>query len=198
MTTVVTYIEVQPGRTSQAIKLLNDYRERTRGESGLASPSGVVVLQEIHRKNRFVVVESWEDDAAFQARKGADLREIHNCPNDQRIHTNFAVGPSQPPPATALYLVTHVDVPPPRREETETLLKRIAEQSPSHQGNLRYDVFQQHAPRTNHFTVVECWADENAFAAHEAQADTLQYREALGPMLGAPYDDRLYRQLKES
>jgi quinol monooxygenase YgiN len=95
-------------------------------------------------------------------------------------------------------LVTHVDVPPPRREETEILLKRIAEQSLTHPGNLRYDVFQQHAPRTNHFTVVECWADESAFAAHEAHSATLQYREALGPMLGAPYDDRLYRRLKES
>jgi quinol monooxygenase YgiN len=188
-TTVVTYIEVQPGRTSEAIKLLNDYCG--------SSPSGILALQEIHRKNRFVVIESWEDDAAFQARKGPDLREIHTCPNDQRVHTSFAVGAPQPPSPTALYLVTHVDVPPPRKDETEILLKRIAEQSPTHQGNLRYDVFQQHAPRTNHFTVVECWADENAFAAHETQTHTLQYREALGPMLGAPYDDRWYRHLKE-
>jgi quinol monooxygenase YgiN len=183
MTTVVTYIEVQAGRTSEAIKLLSDYCDRTE----------IIALQEIHRRNRFVVIESWKDEAAFQAHKRPDVRAIQNCPNDQRVHTSFAVGAPQPPSARVLYLVTHVDVPPPRREETEILLKGIAEQSPSHQGNLRYDVFQQHAPRTNHFTVVECWADENAFAAHETQTDTLQYRDALGPMLGAPYDDRLYR-----
>lgn len=188
MTTVVTYIEVQPGRTSEAIKLLNDYC--------VSSPSGILALQEIHRKNRFVVIESWEDESAFQAHQRPDLRNIQNCPNDQRVHTSFAVGASQPPSATALYLVTHVDVPPPRKDETEILLKHIAEQSLTHPGNLRYDVFQQHAPRTNHFTVVECWLDENAFAAHETQAHTLQYREAVGPMLGAPYDDRLYRRLR--
>jgi quinol monooxygenase YgiN len=185
MTTVVTYIEVQAGRTSEAIALLKDYCA--------SSPSETVALQEIHRNNRFVVIESWKDESAFQSRKGLDLGEIRNCPNDQRIHTSFAVGAPQSPSATALYLVTHVDVPPPRKDETEILLKRIAEQSATHQGNLRYDVFQQHAPRTNHFTVVECWADENAFEAHEAHANTLQYRDALGPMLGAPYDDRMYR-----
>lgn len=188
MTTVVTYIEVQLGRTSEAITLLKDYCDRT-------GASGILALQEIHRRNRFVVIESWNDESAFQARKGPDLGEIRNCPNDQRLHTSFAVGAPPLPSAAALYLVTHVDVPPPRKDETEMLLKRIAEQSPTHPGNLRYDVFQQHAPRTNHFTVVECWVDENAFAAHETHADTLHYRDALGPMLGAPYDDRLYRPI---
>jgi quinol monooxygenase YgiN len=187
MTTVVTYIEVQAGRTSEAIQQLKDYCDR----------SEIIALQEIHRRNRFVVIESWKDEPDFQAQKRPDLRAIRNCPNDQRVHTSFAVGAPRTPSATALYLVTHVDVPPPRREETEILLKRIAEQSPTHAGNLRYDVFQQHAPRTNHFTVVECWADESAFAAHETHADTLQYRDALGPMLGAPYDDRMYRSILE-
>jgi len=45
----------------------------------------------------------------------------------------------------ALIVVTHVDVPPPRREETEVLLKNLAERSRSHEGNVRYDVFQQNA-----------------------------------------------------
>ena len=95
--------------------------------------------------------------------------------------------------AGAFCTVTHVDVPPPRREETEVLLKALAEQSRHDDGNLRFDVFQQLAPRTNHFTVFALWNDEKAFAAHESRPATRQFREALGPMLGAPYDERLFR-----
>jgi len=35
-------------------------------------------------------------------------------------------------------------------------------------------------------------ADRNAFDAHEGKLHTRQFREALAPMLGAPYDERLY------
>ena len=192
MNYVVTYIDVQPGRTSEAVELLKQYA--TAGNGG--------VLQEIHRPQRFVVIEAWADEPALQIHENAQqtgqfrsrLREIHNSPFDRRVHQPFAIdrrtcliSPS------ALFVVTHVDVPPPRKDETEILLKRVSEQSRNDEGNLRYDVFQQNAPRTNHFTVVEAWTDENAFARHEAITHTRQFREALGPMLGAPYDDRLYK-----
>src|SRR6266850_2060672 len=95
----------------------------------------------------------------------------------------------------ALYVVTHVDVPPQGREETEVLLKRLAEESRKDDGNVRYDVFQQTAPRTNHFTVLGTWRDRSACDAHETKAHTKQFRESLAPMLGAPYDERLYSPL---
>ena len=201
MTTVVTYIEVQPDKTTRAIALIKGYSTDSGKEAGLSARD---VFQETPRGNRFVVVETWQDDAALHIHESTEptlkfasaLREILGAPNDQRMHTSFAVGvgPQAAPPG-ALFVVTHVDVPPPRREETEAVLKRVSEQSRSHSGNLRYDVFQQLAPRTNHFSVVECWADEKAVAAHATHPDSLAYREALGPMLGAPYEDRLYRSL---
>jgi quinol monooxygenase YgiN len=193
MTTVVTYIEVQPRRTSDAIALMRAYRL-----------SNAQILQEIHRKHRFVIVETWADDGALQAHDSAEhtvqflanVKDIRNAANDRRVHTTFATGSAATPgKADSVYVVTHVDVPPPRREEVEVQLKRISETSPKDAGYLRYDVYQQLAPRTNHFTVVECWADEQAFAAHEAQSHTRDFRDALGPMLGAPYDDRLYRSI---
>jgi quinol monooxygenase YgiN len=124
------------------------------------------------------------------------LRSLCLSPADQRRHQAFAIGagPGQVPDE-AVYLVTHVDVPPPRREETEALLKTEAESSRTDPGNLRYDVFQQLAPRTNHFTVFATWSDENAFGSHELQSHTREFREALGPMLGAPYDERIYKQV---
>jgi quinol monooxygenase YgiN len=201
MTCIVTYMEVQPGFTVQAIALFRQYRQSSSEEIG---KSGIDVLQEIHRENRFVLIEAWNDESAFQTHEGAEhtaqfrskLRDIQSSPYDQRVHHGFAVGSRREAvEARTLFVVTHVDVPPPRREETEVLLKSLAGQSPNDWGSVQYDVFQQNAPRTNHFTVIAAWNDEKAFASHQAQPHTRQFREALGPMLGAPYDERLYKHV---
>jgi quinol monooxygenase YgiN len=194
MTCVATYVDVQPAHTAQAIKLLTQYA--TRG--------GVEVFQEIFRPNRFVTIETWPVDASFQAHESAgetvqfrsNLKAIHNSPYDQRVHQSFSVAAKgREASAGSFVVVTHVDVPPPRREETEVLLRRLAEQSRADNGAIRYDIFQQNAPRTNHFTVFAVWSDEKAFESHELQPHTREFREGLGPKLGAPYDERFYRRL---
>jgi len=43
--------------------------------------------------------------------------------------------------------------------------------------------------------VFAVWNDNKAFKDYETKPYTRQFREALGPMLGAPYDERLYKQL---
>ena len=191
---VATYIDVQPAQTANAIKLLTQY----------AKAGSIEVFQEVFRRNRFVMIETWQDDAAFQPHESAgdtaqfrsNLKAIHNSPYDQRVHQSFSVESKvREANAGAFVVVTHVDVPPPRREETEVLLRRLAEQSRGDDGAIRYDIFQQNAPRTNHFTVFAVWRDEKAFASHELQPHTREFREGLGPMLGAPYDDRFYRRV---
>jgi quinol monooxygenase YgiN len=191
---VATYVDAQPNHTAQAVRLLTEYAKSGRIE----------VFQEISRQNRFVIIETWQDDAAFQAHDSdarttqfrTDLKAIHNSPYDQRVHQTFSVeSVGSESRAGAFVVVTHVDVPPPRREETEILLRRLAEQSRKDDGALRYDVFQQNAPRTNHFTVFAVWKDEKAFASHELQPHTREFRESLGPMLGAPYDERFFRRV---
>ena len=125
------------------------------------------------------------------------IRPIQNSPADQRFHHEFSVADrSTAPVDSGMCVVTHVDVPPPRKDETEILLRSLSEQSRNEDGCLRYDVFQQNAPRLNHFTVFAVWRDEKTFAAHEAQPHTRQFREKLGPMLGAPYDERWYTELR--
>jgi quinol monooxygenase YgiN len=184
MTYVVTYIDIQPSFVNKAIDAIRRYKEA----------HNAIALRETSRPNRFVIVEASNDETHVQLR--SIFKDIENSPADQRIHLSFAV--SERPLETAqggFAAVTHVDVPPPRREETETLLRTLAEQSRKHTGNLRYEVFQQLAPRTNHFTVLAVWSGETAFASHELHADTRQFREALGPMLGAPYDERLFKEL---
>jgi len=191
---VVTYIDVQSGSTTEGIELLKQYREA----------SGAEVFQETCRPNRFVIVETWKDESSFQSHETAahtasfraSLRAIQNSPHDQRVHQGFSVGTElRPLGAGKVFVVTHVDVPPARKDETGVLLTSLAEQSRKENGNVVYDVFQQKAPRTNHFTVFATWNNDEAFASHEMQPHTRQFREALAPMLGAPYDERLYSRL---
>jgi quinol monooxygenase YgiN len=54
----------------------------------------------------------------------------------------------------------------------------------------------QQPNRLNHFTVVDTWKDQPALDAHDVAAGTLAFREKLGPMLGALYDDRRYKSLE--
>ena len=73
---------------------------------------------------------------------------------------------------------------------------RLAADSRRHEGNLRLDVWQQ-TNRPNHFTVVESWADREAFDAHGAAPETKDFRAHLADMTGALYDERLYRLLDQ-
>ena len=198
---IATYIDVQTSSTTQGIALIRQYSEATRTEKGNL---GIEVLQEMSRPNRLVIIEIWEDQSFFEIHEKAErtaefrtrLKSIHNSPYDQRVHHGFAIDPATAATAPAnVHVVTHVDVPPPRKDEAEVLLKGLAEASRKDEGNLRYDVFQQNAPQTNHFTLFAAWKDGDAFNSHEMKQHTRQFREALGPILGAPYDERLYRRL---
>src|SRR5262249_53259755 len=135
-------------------------------------------------------------NAAHVAEFCSTLQTIHSSPYDQRVHHDFATAPVREAASVdSIWIVTHVDVPPPRREETEVLLKGLAEQSRTDSGHQRYDIFQQNAPRTNHFTVVAVWSRESAFSSHGITPHVREFRDAVGPMLGAPYDERLYKRI---
>jgi quinol monooxygenase YgiN len=108
-------------------------------------------------------------------------------------------------------IITHVDISPPpagqvgagvdaaamkkkfvnATAEAETLLRQFAVESRRDQGCVSFQVLQE-PKRRNHFTLVQVWADEAAFQAHEAAAHTRATREKLQPILGAPLDQRLH------
>jgi quinol monooxygenase YgiN len=196
----VTYVEVMPPSTGQAATLLRQYREASRKDEGNARCE---VLQRVDRPNQFVVVAAWKSAKAFEAHgAGAPARDVRGrlqplqaSPNDERLHHALAVGPAPAPEGGgALFVVTHVDVIPPRKDDSLPLLKQLAADSRAEAGNLRFDVVQQ-VNRPNHFTVVEAWKDRAAFDAHGMTAPTRRFREQLGPMSGALYDERLYALL---
>lgn len=192
-----TYVEVAPGAIPQGNALLQALGAASRKEDGNL---GFHIVQERDRRNRFAALEAWKDQASFEAhRKGKaygdfdeKLAAIRTAPPDERVNNGLAPAGRLPEPSRgSIWVVTHVDVPPTSKDACIAELKTLAEASRKEPGNLAFGVTQQ-ANRPNHFTVVEVWQDQKAFDAHAVAAHTKKFRAALGPMLGAPYDDRVY------
>jgi quinol monooxygenase YgiN len=194
---VATYVEVLPNAVKDAAPILRQYREAVRNEAGNLRTE---VVQETGRPTRFLLLAAWSDQNALDAHvKNAPhvrekLKSLLAAPFDERLHSAFAVAAREPLRPNSVTVASHVDVPPPMRETLEPMLRSLTAASRKEPGNLRFEV-QQQANRVNHFTVVEAWADRQAYEAHVIAPHTRQFRDALGPMLGALYDERLYRAL---
>ena len=120
---------------------------------------------------------------------------MRSAPTDDRFHNSLSVGPMDDPQVPgAVYAVTHVDVIPPRREDAVAALKVLGEANRSAGANVRYEVVQQ-TNRPNHFTVLEIWRTRDAFEANGMAPPQREFRDKLGTMTGALYDERLYEVL---
>ena len=197
---VATYIEIVVASVKDGVALLTQYRDASRKENGNMRAE---VAREIGRPNRFVVLEVWKDQAAFEAHgKSAStsafrdkLKTIHGAPHDERVHNTLNVGPNDAAGSKgAIIVVSHVDVPPPRKDECIAALNPLADGSRKGGGSQRFEVVQQ-TSRPNHFTVVEAWKDKKAYDASRSADAQRAFRDKLGPMLGALYDERLYQTL---
>ena len=193
-----TYVEVLPSAVAAARDELRRYRDATRREP---DNRRCEVVSRIGQPHHFVVLAVWASQAAWDSHvkspHSTAMREkiqaIRSAPIDDRVHGALSVGPLGGTAAgDAVYGVTHVDVIPPRKDDGLAALVRLAEDSRPATGNLRFEVVQQ-TNRPNHFTVVEVWRDARAVEAHAAAEPTRRFRDALGPMSGALYDDRLFR-----
>jgi len=196
----VTYIEVMPTAKADAVTLLRRYREGAQKEGGNLRCE---VVQRIDQPHQFAILEIWKDHAAFEAHGKsagtAEMREkiaaIRNAPTDERVHTALSVGRIDAPAARGgIYVATHVDVIPPRKDDGVAALKRLGEDSRRDHDNLRFEVVQQ-INRPNHFTVVEIWRDAKAVETHSMAAPTREFRDKLATMTGALYDERMYRAI---
>jgi len=196
----VTYVEVRPTAKADAVILLRRYRDAAQKEGGNLRCE---VVQRIDQPHQFAILEIWKDHAAFEAHgKGANTTEtrekiaaIRNAPTDERVHTALTVGRIDAPNVRGgIYVATHVDVIPPRKDDGVAALKRLGEDSRRDQDNLRFEVVQQ-INRPNHFTVIEIWRDTKAVETHSMTAPTREFRDKLATMTGALYDERIYRAI---
>ncbi|MGZ5961918.1 MAG: putative quinol monooxygenase [Rhizomicrobium sp.] len=196
---LATYVEVAAASAKDGAKLLAQYRDASRKESGNMRAD---IAQEISRTNRFVVLEIWKDQAALDAHGKAasttafrdKMKAIQNGPYDERVHNALNVGPNDAGAKRAIVVVSHVDVPPPKKDEVIAALNPLADASRKGGGNQRFEVVQQ-TSRPNHFTVIEAWKDQKAYDGSRSADAQRQFRDKLGPMLGALYDERIYRAL---
>jgi quinol monooxygenase YgiN len=201
----VTYIDVATTAVGQGVELIKKFRDASRREAGNLE---FTTLQETSRPNRFVIMEGWQNQAAYEAHdKGATMSEfqaalmpIRNSPTNPHTLLPFAnAGPRTIPPGV-LYMVEHVDFrggDPAVAEAAVAYVKALAESSQKEAGALRYDIYRRPAPRINHYEVVAAWTDAKAFDAHETAAHTVQFRNATaqgGRVWRVNlYDQRLYK-----
>jgi len=192
----VTYVEVGPVLAKVGATALHAYREAARKDA-----ASLDVYQRIDRPNQFVVLGAWADQQAFDTHaKSETVRKLTEklatmlaAPHDTRQHNGLSVAPAKAG-KDAIFVVTHVDVIPPEKDNGANALEQLADGSRRHAGNLQFDVWRQ-TNRPNHFTVVESWANRGSFDVHEMQKETREFRVRLGPMTGALYDERLYKVL---
>ena len=194
---VATYLELVPAGISEGSALLKQYRDAGRKDAGNLR---MELVQEAGRASRFALLAVWADQKAFEAHGKAahtaqfrdKLKAVNAAPYDERVHSGMSVGAREALRAGSVVVMTHVDVPGNMKDAVVPLLRELSDASRKELGNLRFEV-QQQGNRPNHFTVVESWAEPKAYDTHVAAAHTRQFREKLGPMVGALYDERLYR-----
>ena len=177
------------------------FRDATRKEAGNLRAEA---LQRIGQPNQFVLLETWQDQAAADTHGKAPAN--HPVPRqdqgdaERSRSTSACISRSRSDrfPAkgggAAVAVVTHVDVIPPQRENGTAITKQLAEDGRKDDGNLRFEAVTQ-TNRQNHFTVIELWRDRKAADAHGMAAHTRAFRDKLGPASGALYDERFYRML---
>lgn len=197
----VTYLDVAPSAAGQAATLARQYAEASRKEAG-----NVVfdMLAEIDRPNRLAILQAWRDKPALDAHVAAPstaalrdkLQPLLISGTGARVLSGFSVAPpaGQAGP-DAVFVLTHVDVPPPQKDQAIELQKALATAARKDDGNLWFDVLQQN-DRPNHFTLFEAWRDRKAFDASIAAAHTKEFRQKLNPLEGALYDERLYQAVR--
>jgi quinol monooxygenase YgiN len=192
----VTYIEVMPSSSSRAVAALKEY------EAGSSKQDGYMRLelfQQAGRPGRFVVIEMWRDQKAFDARDGSvqkqlldTLQPIRVSDYDRRPYKTLTMAPASAN-RNVVYVISHVDFagyPP-----GPMLLQKHAEESRRDEGNVRFDVLQG-TMRMNHLTIIEGWQNQRALEAHAAAPHTKQYRDVLGPVTGSPLDERVFEAVE--
>ena len=190
----VAYVETAASAAREATAALRAYRDATLKQDGCAA---VDTFEQIGRPGHWVVVETWRDQKAFDAREPGSaqrltdaLKTIRVSGFDQRPYKTVSVAPGRAGGNGAVSVIAHVDVAP--NPAVAPMLSRLAQASRQEPGNLRFDVLQ-HTMRGNHFTVVETWRDQAALDTHLSAPHTKQYRDEVQPLTGSPLDERVFK-----
>ena len=196
---VVIYVEFKPADTKAGGRLLDDLASQ-----GLAS-DGVIrfdVLRQVDRRNFFALFEIWSSAQTFAAVQSSsatqailtELAPLLEAPLDER-DGNLLAGTVNPRSRHAesrqIFVITHVDIDPQFVDQALPVLDTFVSDSASDPGVQTFAIISQ-SPTTNHFHLIEVFANRQAFDAHVSAQHTLDFRNDIQPFIGAPYDERLY------
>jgi quinol monooxygenase YgiN len=208
---VLTYFEANSDAVGRCKSRLGQYLTAVRQYSSLAD---VMVLQEIDRPQRFIVLETADrtiDLAAAEVRGRQALTALNPlliAPADRRTHRDFADVPAPPVAPVAsgsahvagksapakIYVVAHLDLGPPDQARGQAALAKMVAAARNSPGNLRFDAWQQ-SNRPNHFNIVAAWSSQAALDDFANSAAAREYRVSVALLIGSPYDERLYRRI---
>jgi quinol monooxygenase YgiN len=188
----LTFIDAQSDAVGKTKTFLQRYIRSLQKSS--STPSQIHALQEVERFQRFVVLTPATGPAFFSD----PLNKLLVAPLDVRKHQDIpalvAIAAKRPSPKSnaIIFVVTHLDVGPSSLARGQTELVQLAKAARSSPGNLRFDVWQQ-TDRPNHFNVVAEWNTRAQFETFTNGAAARQFRATISPLMGALYDERLYR-----
>jgi quinol monooxygenase YgiN len=197
---VVIYVEFKPADTKAGGQVLEELAGRAEASSGVVRFD---VLQQIDRPNFFALFEIWNSAQTFSAFQNSSttqsiltqLTPLLEAPLDERpgnLLTGTVTPRNQHAEARQIFVITHVDVDPLFVGQALPLLDTFVNDSLKDSGVQTFALLSQ-TPTTNHFQLVETFANPQAFDAHVSAQHTVDFRTNTAPFLGAPYDERLYQ-----
>jgi len=196
---VVVHGEFKPANSKARSNVLDDLATQ-------ALASGAVrfdVLQQIDRPNFFALFEIWSSQQAYVAFLTSSatqaifvqLTALLQAPLDER-DGNFIAGSVTPRDSHAaarqIFVITHVDVIPTFLAQAEPLLLQFVADSAGDPGVQTFAMLSWDGI-TNHFQLIEVFANQQAFDSHVSAQHTVNFRNSLQPFIGAPFDERLYQ-----
>jgi quinol monooxygenase YgiN len=195
---VLTYLEFAPSAVSNAIAAMRTYRDASRREPGART---VDIYQEAGHPHRFILREIWQDRAAFDTHSKAPstaqlnnaIRPIHFGPPQVGVHIEYWMSPTKPSGPNDAFVITHIDVGGMNVPRLKGMLDALGPASVNDAGLVRFEILDEVPAHPNHFRFFEQWNNEANWAAHHTAAHTRKFRDDVTPILGTPYDQRLYR-----
>jgi quinol monooxygenase YgiN len=132
---VVSYVDVAPAASATAGGLLRVLATASRKDDGNMR---FEALQRTAPPNQFAIVSIWRDQKAYDAHAanahGKEFRDKIKphliSAIDDRLHGGMEIAaPAAKSAPGAVFVVTHVDVPPPRKDDCISALKALVEDS---------------------------------------------------------------------
>jgi quinol monooxygenase YgiN len=192
----VAYIEVIPSMTGQASELLQAHAKTSQAREGNLR---FQLLQRIGRPNHFAILDAWQ---------GGQHRDEHTAASkafreelDALLYSPYDERKSVPAFATSagggdgeVYALTHIDFAPPALEQGLKFVEALVASSRREDGAVDIGVIVQQ-DRRNHMTLFEVWSSAATHEAHITSEQTMYARDGMQSLIGALYDERLYRRL---